>query len=427
MRKLMLAICFISVFVTMPATAQVSVGFDAPGVNIGINIGTYPQLVPISGYPVYYAPQLDANYFFYDGMFWVYVGDNWYTSAWYNGPWELVEPLAVPLQILRVPVRYYRRAPSYFQTWAASAPPHWGEHWGRSWDERRQGWDRWDRSAVPAPAPLPTYQRTYSGIRYPHIDQQQVLQNQNYRYRSNDVVAQQYYQRLNAGAQSGRGQAAAPPQGRPAPPQQAQGGRGQNGAESRSSAQQQAQQRQAEQAQRSQQQAQQRQAEQAQRSQQQAQQRQAEQAQRSQQQAQQRQAEQAQRSQQQAQQRQAEQAQRSQQQAQQRQAEQAQRSQQQAQQRQAEQAQRSQQQAQQRQAEQAQRSQQQAQQRQAEQAQRSQQRRSSSSRAAQRSQQQAQQRQAEQAQRSQQQAQQQQRGQPAPQPRGEETKEPRGG
>jgi len=81
MRKLLLAICFTSVLATMPATAQVSVGFDTPSVNIGINIGTYPQLVPIPGYPVYYAPQLNANYFFYDGMYWAYVGDNWYTSA----------------------------------------------------------------------------------------------------------------------------------------------------------------------------------------------------------------------------------------------------------------------------------------------------------------------------------------------------------
>ena len=81
------------------------------------------------------------------------------------------------------------------------------------------GWDRWDRSAVPVPAPLPTYQRQYSGNRYPHVDQQQVLQTQN-----------------------------APPLS--TPPQQVQ------------PSQQQAQQRQAEQAQRTQQQAQQRQTEQ---------------------------------------------------------------------------------------------------------------------------------------------------------------------
>ena len=57
MRKLLLAICMASVFAATPATAQVSVGFDAPGVSIGVNFGSYPQLVPIAGYPVYYAPQ----------------------------------------------------------------------------------------------------------------------------------------------------------------------------------------------------------------------------------------------------------------------------------------------------------------------------------------------------------------------------------
>ena len=146
MRKLLIAACVASVFASLPVTAQVSVAFDAPGVSIGINVGAYPQLVPIPGYPVYYAPQVSANYFFYDGMYWVYDGDNWFTSAWYDGPWELVAPVAVPLYILRIPVRYYRRPPAYFRTWVASAPPHWGEHWGSSWEERRRGWDRSTRN-----------------------------------------------------------------------------------------------------------------------------------------------------------------------------------------------------------------------------------------------------------------------------------------
>ena len=67
----------------------------------------YPQLVPVRGYPVYYAPQLNSNYFFYDGMYWVYQRDNWYASSWYNGPWGLVAREAVPLYVLRIPVRYY--------------------------------------------------------------------------------------------------------------------------------------------------------------------------------------------------------------------------------------------------------------------------------------------------------------------------------
>ena len=69
------------------AAAQVSVGVWLPGVSIGINMPVYPTLVLVPGYPVYYAPQLNSNYFFYDGMYWVYQGDNWYASSWYNGPW----------------------------------------------------------------------------------------------------------------------------------------------------------------------------------------------------------------------------------------------------------------------------------------------------------------------------------------------------
>ena len=58
-------------------------------------------------------------------------------------------PIAVPLYVLRVPVRYYRRPPPYFHGWVASAPPRWDQHWGPSWEERRHGWDRWDRSSPP--------------------------------------------------------------------------------------------------------------------------------------------------------------------------------------------------------------------------------------------------------------------------------------
>jgi hypothetical protein len=46
---------------------------------------------------------------------------------------------------------------------------------------------------VPAPAPLPTYQRHYSGERYPRAEQQPDLHGRNYRYQPrSDVVRQQY-------------------------------------------------------------------------------------------------------------------------------------------------------------------------------------------------------------------------------------------
>jgi hypothetical protein len=198
------------------AEAQVSI-------SIGINLPSYPTLVAVPGYPVYYAPRTNANYFYYDGMYWVYQGDDWYASSWYNGPWWPISVEKVPLFILRVPVRYYREPPAYFRGWRADAPPRWGEHWGNEWDQRHRGWDQWDRSAAPRRAPLPLYQEQYSGTRYPRAEQQPVLQSQNYRYQPREVVVQQHYQAMQMpGALSPPVQAkrAEPPPGVSTPPEQ---------------------------------------------------------------------------------------------------------------------------------------------------------------------------------------------------------------
>jgi hypothetical protein len=176
------------------AQAEVNVG-----ISIGINMPTYPHLTVVPGYPVYYDPDADGNYFFYDGQYWVYDDDNWYASSWYNGPWMMVDPFYVPVYVLRVPVRYYRRPPMYFSAWRRDAPPRWGDHWGRGWEQRRNGWDRWDRKSVPRAAPLPTYQRQYAGDRYPRDTvQQRSLGAQNYRYQPRDPAAQHVQQRINS-------------------------------------------------------------------------------------------------------------------------------------------------------------------------------------------------------------------------------------
>lgn len=176
------------------AEAEVSVFIGTPHVSIGINLPVYPELVPVPGYPVYYAPRLHANYFFYDGMYWVYQDDNWYASSWYNGPWGFVEPYYVPLFILRIPVRYYMLPPVYFRGWHMNAPPRWGHHWGPEWEQQRRGWDRWQHSSVPKRAPLPTYQRQYSGERYPQAEEQHAIRSQQYRYQPREKAVREHFQ-----------------------------------------------------------------------------------------------------------------------------------------------------------------------------------------------------------------------------------------
>jgi hypothetical protein len=205
-----LALFLLMLVLVPPAPAQVSIGIGLPGISIGINLPVFPELVVVPDYPVYYARGLDVNLFFYDGLYWVYQGDNWYASSWYNGPWVGYAPEVVPVFILRIPVSYYRHPPAYWTGWSRSAPPRWGQHWGPEWERRRRGWDQWDSRTRVVPAPLPVFQRQYSADRYPREEHQQALHNQNYRYQPQDPVVRQHYQQ-QAQPQPMEGRRSSPP------------------------------------------------------------------------------------------------------------------------------------------------------------------------------------------------------------------------
>lgn len=203
----------------LPAPAQVSIGIGLPHVSIGINLPVYPDLVLVPGYPVYYAPYLSVNYFFYDGMYWVYQDGDWYASTWYNGPWWLVGPDEVPVFLLRIPVRYYRYPPPYFRGWLRDDPPRWGQIWGPRWEEHHRDWDRWDRRAAPPPAPLPTYQRRYSGENYPRQwERQRELRQRDYRYSPRDPVAREMFREQQPRPAPGEQRFQQQERRRPAPP-----------------------------------------------------------------------------------------------------------------------------------------------------------------------------------------------------------------
>ncbi|MDE2052394.1 MAG: hypothetical protein KGJ72_15410, partial [Gammaproteobacteria bacterium] len=97
--------------------------------------------------------------------------------------------------------------------WSREGPPRWGEHWGHAWEQRRPGWDRWNRAAVPPRAPLPGFQRQYPRGRYPDVDRQRTLENRYYRYSPREPRDRS---RLPAPQM---GQRLAPQPGRPAPQQ----------------------------------------------------------------------------------------------------------------------------------------------------------------------------------------------------------------
>ena len=156
-------------------------GHVGVALGIGLDVAALPRLVRVPGLPAYYAPDLDANYFFYDGLYWVFAEDNWYASSWFNGPWELIARERVPVFVLRIPLRYYRMPPGYFYGLPAERPPRWGEFWGHEWEQQHRGWNQWDPRLVPPPAPLPRYQRDFEQDRYPRrMEDQRELHERHY-------------------------------------------------------------------------------------------------------------------------------------------------------------------------------------------------------------------------------------------------------
>ena len=209
-RKLLATLAFVAA-----GTAPAAFAADVH-VSIGINVPTYPTLVRVPNYPVYYAPRVHANYFFYDGLYWVFQGGEWYTSVWYNGPWDLVPRYDVPVAVLRVPVRYYRAPPSDFRVYRVDAAPRWESYWGPTWVERRAYWNEGSLASVPI-APLPVYQRQYSGTRYPALSQQVTIQTSNYRYQPRDQAVRQQYVELRNRATRADGTVATARQGKGPP------------------------------------------------------------------------------------------------------------------------------------------------------------------------------------------------------------------
>jgi hypothetical protein len=109
----------------------------AGDVNVDVNIGSPPPVVvaqppwlqPVPQTPVYYAPSVPYNIFYYDGRYYSYHDDDWYWTASVRGPWMAVAVGRVPRPVLAVPVAYYRVPPGHLKKYhRRPGPPPWAGH-----------------------------------------------------------------------------------------------------------------------------------------------------------------------------------------------------------------------------------------------------------------------------------------------------------
>jgi len=117
------------------------------GVSIGIGLPPPPvafipppALQVIPGTPVYYAPEINRQLYFYSGNWYRLYNGYWYRAAYNNGPWTYLAPPGVPAVFNRFSPRYYVNPPR----------EQYRMHWNpdRAWrareEHRYRDRDRWE-------------------------------------------------------------------------------------------------------------------------------------------------------------------------------------------------------------------------------------------------------------------------------------------
>jgi len=111
-----------------PASAGVDVN-----VNIGIpfpgfHVEAAPEMVMVPGAPVYFAPRVSVDLFFFDGFWFTRDHDHWYRGHDYRGPWKEVNARYVPPPVHRVRSDYRARYAREKHIPYGQLKKHWREH-----------------------------------------------------------------------------------------------------------------------------------------------------------------------------------------------------------------------------------------------------------------------------------------------------------
>jgi hypothetical protein len=145
---LLLAAC---VLLVAPAQAEVNVNI---GIGIPIPAPVFvvpapPAVVVVPGVaaPVYYAPGLEVDIFFYGGWWWTPNQGSWFRSRAYSGPWGFVQ--RPPAVFVNMPHNYREMVVKEKHIPYGQLKKHWRE-WDRRHEGREHGRDRnYDRGGRP--------------------------------------------------------------------------------------------------------------------------------------------------------------------------------------------------------------------------------------------------------------------------------------
>jgi hypothetical protein len=106
------------------AGVDVHIGVGVP-VLPAVVIPAPPAVVMIPNMPVYYAPDVGMDLFFYSGSWYRRHDDHWFRASYYNGPWAYTQPSHVPAVFMHMPAHYNRIPPGHARIPHGQLRKHW--------------------------------------------------------------------------------------------------------------------------------------------------------------------------------------------------------------------------------------------------------------------------------------------------------------
>jgi hypothetical protein len=143
MKKRLLIACYLSgvfavfgLFFPAAGNAEINVNIDIP--LPGIVITGPPAMVVVPDTYVYFAPDVEADLFFYRGYWYRPYQGRWYISLGYNGPWGGIAIGNVPPALINLPPDCRYTHPGHERMPYGMVQRNW-----RTWEEERH-WDNYE-------------------------------------------------------------------------------------------------------------------------------------------------------------------------------------------------------------------------------------------------------------------------------------------